>query len=455
MHYVRNCIFVSMLLLGPCLMAQSNSPIISNISDSKAKVWSNGFEAVDNDATISDPDSTQFTGGALLVRVARGLTTDELSFSTEVAPGKPYAVGRLIYMDRKVIGSFPTALPLTGPAFLRINFRPNLTPEVATKILRSITYRNNSSVETTGNRTLQFRVLDGSGGVSALTNKVIVLIKDNPAPTISNLSYGPNERQQLDLWKAPGDTPRPVIVFIHGGGWYSSDKSLLQLSVANYLQEGISVARINYRYSTMSPLPTPVHDAARAIQWLRSRARELNIDSSHIAVSGSSAGGCSALWLLLHDDLANPSSPDPVLRQSSRVSAGLVSNVQTSISPEVLHNWIGPVAQNHPMIHLSVGEPTSEDLLANIDSHRATLQQFSPINHLDANDPPVFLIYSPDDELPARDSNRAIHHPEFGRKLHAKSRQVGHECHLYIPGESNSPVYVDTITFLKDNLFAK
>ena len=40
-----------------------------------------------------------------------------------------------------------------------------------------------------------------------------------PAPDLENVSYGPHERNVLDLWKAKSDAPTPLVVYIHGGGF--------------------------------------------------------------------------------------------------------------------------------------------------------------------------------------------------------------------------------------------
>jgi len=124
-------------------------------------------------------------------------------------------------------------------------------------------------------------------------------------PTEANVSYGPHASNVLDFWKAPGNGPRPLLVYIHGGGWIGGDKKRNRQQVQPYLDKGISYAAINYRLTGEAPLPAPVHDAARAIQYIRSKSGPWNIDKSRIALTGGSAGACTSMWLLLHDDLAD------------------------------------------------------------------------------------------------------------------------------------------------------
>ena len=198
------------------------------------------------------------------------------------------------------------------------------------------------------------------------------------APTHADVAYGPHARNRLDFWKAEGQGPRPLLVYIHGGGWTGGDKKRDESSFRPYLQKGISYAAVNYRLTPGSPLPAPVHDAARAIQFLRWKASEWNIDKNRIALTGGSAGACTSMWILLHDDLAAPQAADPVLRESTRVTAAAVRGGQTSIDPKVIEPWLGPNVLKHRMINMAVGEKTIAAALANYRKHRPLYVEFRP-----------------------------------------------------------------------------
>lgn len=273
--------------------------------------------------------------------------------------------------------------------------------------------------------------------------------------THANVSYGPHERNVLDFSQAKGDGPRPLLVFIHGGGWVGGDKSINAKSFQRYLDIGISCASINYRLTPGNPLPAPVHDAARAIQFLRTKAKDWNIDTKHIALTGGSAGACTSMWLLLHDDLADPKAEDPVLRESTRVCAAGVTGGQVSIDPKVIEDWLGPNVLKHRMINFAVGEKTIDDALANYDKHHEQYVEFSPYNHVDANDPPLFMVYGKDMSLPSKDASHGIHHPMYGVKMKEKADSVGLECHLLIPGYSKSDKYASMTDFLIAKLQGK
>src|SRR5438309_1355971 len=73
-------------------------------------------------------------------------------------------------------------------------------------------------------------------------------------PTQADVSYGPHTRNVLDFWKAEGDGPRPLLVYIHGGGWIGGDKKQNPAAIRPYLDKGISCASINYRLTGEAPL---------------------------------------------------------------------------------------------------------------------------------------------------------------------------------------------------------
>jgi len=96
--------------------------------------------------------------------------------------------------------------------------------------------------------------------------------------------------QMLDVYVPDATTlPRPVMVWIHGGGWYSGDKSAPP--GMGILLRGYVVASINYRLSSEALFPAQIFDCKAAIRFLRAHAREFDIDPSRIGVWGDSAGG--------------------------------------------------------------------------------------------------------------------------------------------------------------------
>ena len=113
-----------------------------------------------------------------------------------------------------------------------------------------------------------------------------------------------------------------------------------------FLKAGISVVSVEYRFipeatadGVVPPVQGPLHDAARALQLVRSKAAEWNIDKARIGASGGSAGACTSLWLAFHPDLADPKNSDPVARESTRLWCAAVSGPQTTLDPQQMKEW--------------------------------------------------------------------------------------------------------------------
>jgi acetyl esterase len=257
-----------------------------------------------------------------------------------------------------------------------------------------------------------------------------------PSPDVVNIRYGPHDRNVLDLWKAKPksslDRPTPLVVFFHGGGFRGGDKTnVSSWLIAQCLDAGISVASANYRLSGTAPFPAPMLDGARAIQFVRLNADALGIDSRRIAASGSSAGAGIALWVGLHDDMADPQNADPIARQSSRVTCLGVDGAQTSYDPRFIKALIGGRAHEHPALRAFYGITSDAEL--DSPEKRKLYEDASPLNYVSADDPPAILFYAePKSPLPPdAKPGRGIHHPRFGEALKAKLDPLRIECILH------------------------
>jgi acetyl esterase len=249
-----------------------------------------------------------------------------------------------------------------------------------------------------------------------------------PQPEVANAAYGPHERNVLDLWKAKSNRPTPLVIFVHGGGFNKGDKSgISPILLQEALRRGISVAAINYRYSTQAPYPAPMMDSARAVQYLRSRAPEWNLDPKAFGATGSSAGAGISLWLAFHNDLAKPRSADPVERHSTRLSAVAVDNAQSTYDPRVIATLIDDGTARIDALRLLFNVKDGDPLQAK-EAYRF-YEEASPITHLNSGDPPVLLHYARSNTpLPPANWSIGIHHPRLGYYLKEKMDKLGIDC---------------------------
>jgi arylformamidase len=263
----------------------------------------------------------------------------------------------------------------------------------------------------------------------------------SPAATHANLKYGPDERNVLDFWQAKsnGDKPTPLLIFIHGGGWAGGDKSDVPAKLLDFmLANGVSVASVNYRYTPKNILPAPVRDAARAVQFLRSKAAEWRIDPQRFGAYGISAGGTSSLWLAYHDDLADPRSSDPISKLSTRLRAVVGLSPQPCLEPAIIRAWVGDEVLKHPMMTRAVGAKKVDEMKDPKPEWVKLLREFSPITHVSSGDPPTLISNPRVDPLPAASAGSGIHHAIFGVKLKEKCDAAGVTCVLRIEEKADA-----------------
>ena len=260
-----------------------------------------------------------------------------------------------------------------------------------------------------------------------------------PQPAITGIRYGKHTRHVLDFWKAPSEQPTPLVFVIHGGGWKGGSKERLHrfVDTAALLEEGISVVAINYRLMAHAkgfqpPVKAPLHDAARALQFVRSKADEWNIDKTRIGAAGGSAGTCSSLWLAFHDDLADPKSEDPLARESTRLSCCAVKGPQTTLDPKQMKQW----TPNSRYGGHAFGKKDFTQFLAERESVLPWIAEYSPYALVSAGDPPTCLFYN---SAPAigRNQKDPTHTANFGVKLEQRCEELGVECEVVYPGAAD------------------
>lgn len=115
------------------------------------------------------------------------------------------------------------------------------------------------------------------------------------------------EKHKLDLFlPAPSVEKPPVLVFVHGGGWRTGDKSLapgghdVYGNIGRFFAgHGIATAVISYRLMPKVKLEDQIDDVAHAVAWIHAHAAEHGADPDTIFLSGHSAGAQLAAWVAL------------------------------------------------------------------------------------------------------------------------------------------------------------
>ncbi|MCA9101366.1 MAG: alpha/beta hydrolase [Planctomycetales bacterium] len=255
--------------------------------------------------------------------------------------------------------------------------------------------------------------------------------QERPAPTFADVAYGEHENQRIDFWQAEADDVAPLAIFIHGGGFERGSKRQVdRQTLRDLLAAGVHVAAVEYRFIPDAPLPAAHRDAARALQFLRSKAAEWGIDPTRIGGFGGSAGAQLVAFLAFHDDMADPASDDPIARESTRLSCVAPLHCQSTMD---LAWWVANIPgyrEPHRDPHDYFGQLDDADMAD-------VVREVSVINHITADDPPVYMLYRmpPDEPFDdSKDRGWAVHHVRFGEAMKQRLDQAGVEAVLVYPG---------------------
>jgi acetyl esterase/lipase len=138
---------------------------------------------------------------------------------------------------------------------------------------------------------------------------------------LKNIEYGKAGKQALilDLYLPTEETssPRPGLIFIHGGGWVSGDKNEFASQAREMAENGYVAICINYRLSPQFHYPAALEDAEHAVRWMRANASKYQVDPEKLGAIGASAGGYLAAFLGLPDA---PEITEPYGNESSKVA---------------------------------------------------------------------------------------------------------------------------------------
>jgi len=220
----------------------------------------------------------------------------------------------------------------------------------------------------------------------------------------------------MDIHPATSGTgPRPLLVWIHGGGWQGGSHNQTPSFALDLRAQGIHVASIGYRLSGEAIFPAQIHDCKGAIRWLRAHAVEYEIDVARIGVWGSSAGGHLAALVATSGGVADleGTSGGNTAFSSSVIACGDfygptdILNMQLDCqaqAPGCSFDHDDPTSPESKLFGLTAADqgigwlrthaanpaPPFPELLA-------LVQSANPLTHVDAADPPFFIAHGDQD----------------------------------------------------------
>ncbi|MEO1655591.1 MAG: alpha/beta hydrolase [Bacteroidota bacterium] len=227
------------------------------------------------------------------------------------------------------------------------------------------------------------------------------VIMDNPeAETILDVAYAnTSSAQVMDIYIPEGEGPFPAVVYIHGGGFFTGDKSAGTTYTDFLVQHGYVAVSINYRLSGEAVFPAAIQDGKAAIRFLRANAATYRIDADHIGSWGDSAGGNLASML-------GTSSGDAFTEDFSLGNENFSSKVSATV------DWFAPINFSSIVSEANalglpgfMGGGVNTDLeadymgLAQIEADPALVALANPSTYIDAEDAAFFIQAGSADEL--------------------------------------------------------
>ena len=232
--------------------------------------------------------------------------------------------------------------------------------------------------------------LAGIAATDAALPPGIKLLKDLPYVTDGTPA------QKLDLY-FPVDMSgpkRPLVVWIHGGGWSAGSKS--GVPILALLSHGYCVASVEYRFSQVAIFPAQIQDCQAAIRWLRAHADEYHLDGDHFGVGGDSAGGHLSLLV----GMTGGKNIFPKIggndAQSDRVQA-----VCDFYGPADFNTVLDQFAhqQTPSGFRFNGGDPYSRLIGTPLGSDATKAEAVSPVHYVSADVPPVLILHGTRDPL--------------------------------------------------------
>lgn len=108
--------------------------------------------------------------------------------------------------------------------------------------------------------------------------------------TLPETPYGKRDLH-LDMFRPEKSGKYPAVLFIHGGGWRSGNKSLDIPLAQQIASKGYVTAAVEYRLAPEALYPAAIYDIKAAVRFIRANAKKYGINPNKIAIAGSSAGG--------------------------------------------------------------------------------------------------------------------------------------------------------------------
>jgi acetyl esterase/lipase len=232
--------------------------------------------------------------------------------------------------------------------------------------------------------------------------------EEKPAQRLREVIYGRRDGLALtmDVFLPPGKGNGAALIFIVSGNFKSSPEAIVPAFNSEFIKRGYTIFAVVPGSAPRYTIPEMHDDVCRAVRHIRHHAKKYNIDPKRIGGGGGSSGGLLGLLLATSPRPADPTAADLVDREDSSIQA-----TANFFPPTDFFNY---GAKGKALIKLEAHQPTfraafdfrafnpKEGTLERItDAKKLAViyREISPIYHITAKTPPVFLIHGKNDEL--------------------------------------------------------
>jgi acetyl esterase/lipase len=215
----------------------------------------------------------------------------------------------------------------------------------------------------------------------------------NQYAVAANITYltASGYEAKLDIYRRRDvQTPQPTLVFYHGGGWIGGTKEASFMSIMPWLEMGWNVVNVEYRMARVAQAPAAVEDALCALRYVVNNAKNNNIDTSKIVVSGESAGG--------HLALAAGMIPSSAGLTSICAGGGFTGNDLGVPKVAAIINWYG-ITDVNDMLSGANARSYAVQWIGSDRDREELAKAMSPLTYVRPGLPPILSIQGDADPI--------------------------------------------------------